>query len=344
MRYRWLGKTGFKISEIGFGAWAVGGSQWGPQDDNDSRQALHKALDMGCTFIDTAWAYGAGHSERLIGSVVRERKERPVIATKVPPMNWKWDENGPQTPLSEVFTPEWVTSKAEESLKHLGTGCIDVLQLHTWRSEWNKQAEPVLKAVESLKKAGKIRAFGISLRDKGSDDANDLIRLQQIDTLQIFFNLFYQEPIWKVFPLAQEYNVGVIARVPLAFGALSGRFKADTKFTGDDHRKGKYSGEGLTATLTKVEKLNYLQTKTMPLAEAALKWTLAYPAVSTTIPGIRNLKQALLNCAAGDGAVLSAEDVRQAEGLYKSNFGLPVKTVDSDEDVEAVFMSGVRVK
>jgi aryl-alcohol dehydrogenase-like predicted oxidoreductase len=125
---------------------------------------------------------------------------------------------------------------------------------------------------------------------------------------------------------------------------LSGRFKADTKFTGDDHRKGKYSGEGLTATLTKVEKLSYLQTKTMPLAEAALKWTLAHPAVSTTIPGIRNLKQALLNCAAGDGPVLSAEDARKAEELYKSNFGLPVKTVDSDEDVEAVFMSGVRVK
>jgi aryl-alcohol dehydrogenase-like predicted oxidoreductase len=343
MRYRWLGKTGFKISEVGFGAWAVGGSQWGPQDDNDSKQALHKALDMGCNFIDTAWAYGSGHSERLIGAVMHERNERPVIATKVPPMNWLWDENRPETPLSDVFTPEWVTSKTEESLRHLRVECIDVLQLHTWRREWNKQAEPVLATIAKLKKAGKVRAFGISLKDKGADDANDLIRLQQVDTLQIFFNLFYQEPIWKVFPLAEQYKVGVIARVPLAFGALSGRFNAGTKFTGDDHRKGKYVGEGLEATLKKVEKLNFLQTKEMPLAEAALKWTLAFPAVSTAIPGIRNLKQALLNCTAGDGATIASSDAAKAQELYKSNFGLPVKTVASDEDVEAVFISGVKL-
>ncbi len=343
MRYRPLGNTGFKVSEIGFGAWAIGGSWWGPQDDNDSRRALHKSLDMGCNFIDTAWVYGNGHSERLIGSVLKERGERPIIATKVPPMNWQWEENRADTPLSDVFTPEWIFSKAEESLKNLGVDCLDVLQLHTWVKEWNGRAEPVLAAAARLKRDGKIRAFGISLRDKGPEEANDLIRWRQVDTLQVFFNLLYQDPIRELFSLVREYNVGVIARVPLAFGALSGRFNAKTEFVGDDHRRELFQEEGLQTTLKKVEKLGFLAAKTMPLAEAALKWTLSYPAVSTAIPGIRNLRQALLNCAAGDGPVLSPDAVRKAEKLYLSNFGLPVKKVSSAQEVSALFMSGIKV-
>lgn len=342
MRYRLLGKTGLKISEIGFGAWAIGGTWWGPQDDSDSRLALHQALDMGCNFIDTAWVYGNGHSEKLIGSVIKERGERPVIATKVPPKNWNW-ENCPETPLQEAFPVEWITTKAEESLKNLGVDCLDVLQLHTWLQDWNNQAEPLLEGIARLKRDGKIRAFGISLRDKGPEEANDLIRWEQVDSLQMFFNLFYQEPIWKVFPLVKQYQVGVIARVPMAFGALSGRFNSRTRFVGDDHRKNLYAGEGLQATLKKVEKLKFLSSKTIPLAEAALKWTLAYPEVSTSIPGIRNLKQALLNCPAGDGEKLSIPVVRKAEKIYLGNFGLPVKTVVSDNEIPAVFMSGVRV-
>lgn len=155
MRYRWLGDTGLKVSEIGFGAWAIGGAWWGPQDDTDSRLALHQALDMGCNFIDTAWVYGDGHSEKLIGEVVRERHERPIIATKVPPKNWQWD-NPPGVPLVETFPGDWVKQKAEESLEHLGVERLDVLQLHTWHADWNRQAEPLLKAVNELKQAGKI--------------------------------------------------------------------------------------------------------------------------------------------------------------------------------------------
>ncbi len=342
MRYRWLGNTGLRVSEIGFGAWAIGGKWWGPQDDMDSRLALHKALDMGCTFIDTAWVYGDGHSEKLIGSVLKDRHERPVIATKVPPKNWNWD-NRPGTPLSETFPSGWVVSKAEESLQNLGVDCLDVLQMHTWLQDWNHQAEPLLATVARLKREGKIRAFGISLRDKGPEEANDLIRWRQVDSLQIFFNLFYQDPIWKVFPLAQQYGVGVIARVPLAFGALSGRFTPKTRFYGDDHRRNLYSGEGLKDTLKKVEKLKFLSSKSMPLSEAAIKWTLNYPAVSTSIPGIRNLNQAAVNCAAGDGEKVSSSTVQKSEKLYKVNFGLPVKTLSSDEGIQAVFMSGIRL-
>jgi aryl-alcohol dehydrogenase-like predicted oxidoreductase len=342
MRYRWLGNTGLRVSEIGFGAWAIGGSWWGPQDDTDSRLALHQALDMGCNFIDTAWVYGDGHSEKLIGSVLKERGERPVIATKVPPKNWQWD-NGPGTALSDAFPPDWVIAKTEESLEHLGVDCLDVLQLHTWLKDWNAQSGPLLETIARLKRDGKIRAFGISLRDKGPEEANDLIRWRQVDSLQIFFNLFYQDPLWKVFPLAKQYGVGVIARVPIAFGALSGKFTPKIRFYGDDHRRNLYAGEGLVTTLKKVDKLKFLASRTMPLAEAAIKWTLAYPEVSTSIPGIRNPQQAKVNCAAGDGAPLARAAVQKAEKLYKTNFGLPVKTLSSENGVHAVFMSGIKV-
>lgn len=342
MRYRVLGQTGLQVSEIGFGAWAIGGAMWGPQDDTDSRLALHQALDLGCLFIDTALVYGDGHSENLIASVLRDRSEKPVLASKIPPKNWQWD-SPPGTPLSDAFPPEWVTAKTEESLKNLGVDCLHVQQLHTWSAEWNSQCEPLLTAVAKLKKEGKIRAFGLSLRDKGSEEANDLIRWKQVDTLQIFFNLFYQDPIQKVFPLAKKYGVGVIARVPLAFGALSGKFNLKTRFEGDDHRARLYRGEYLKTALKKVEKLKFLQGKTVSLGEAALKWTLAYPEVSTSIPGIRNPRQAIMNCAAGDGPKLLPALAKKAEKLYAVNFGLPIVKTATDSGVPAVFMSGIRL-
>jgi aryl-alcohol dehydrogenase-like predicted oxidoreductase len=342
MRYRTLGNTGLQVSEIGFGAWAIGGSMWGPQDDTDSKLALHQAMDLGCLFIDTALVYGDGHSEKLIAEVLRERSEKPVLASKIPPKNWQWDvKTG--TPLSEAFPPEWVRAKTEESLRNLGVDCLHVQQLHTWSAEWNSQCEPLLSEVAKLKQEGKIRAFGLSLRDKGSDEANDLIRWRQVDTLQIFFNLFYQDPIQKVFPLAKEFGVGIIARVPLAFGALSGKFTPKTRFEGDDHRARLYRGENMKTALKKVEKLKFLQDKNRTLGEAALKWTLAYPEVSTAIPGIRNPRQALMNCAAGDGALLPQALAKKAEKLYAANFGLPVAKAISGAGVHAVFMSGIKL-
>jgi aryl-alcohol dehydrogenase-like predicted oxidoreductase len=342
MRYRWLGKTGMNISEIGFGAWAIGGTWWGPQDDQDSRLALHQALDMGVNFIDTAWVYGDGHSERLIGSVLKERHERPFLATKVPPKTWNWE--GPVgTPLNDAFPADWIRAKAEESLRNLGVETLDVLQLHTWLREWNAQAGPMLDAVAQLKREGKIRAFGLSLKDKEPDAANDLVRWRQIDTLQVFFNLLYQEPIEKLFPLARKYGTGIIARVPLAFGALSGKFTPKTRFIGDDHRRNLYEGERLKTTLLKVKKLQFLASRSTSLAEAALKWTIAYPEVSVAIPGIRNSHQARINGLAGDGTRGSIAAAKKAQALYRRNFGLPVQKVVSIETVPAVFISGVKL-
>jgi aryl-alcohol dehydrogenase-like predicted oxidoreductase len=340
VRYRYLGSTGLKVSEIGFGAWAIGGRWWGPQDDEDSKAALHRALDLGCNFIDTAWVYGDGHSERLIGAVLKERGARPVVATKVPPKNWQWD-NKPGTPLSAAFPADWVREKCEESLAHLGVPQVEVLQLHTWSREWNSQVDDLLAAVERLKRDGKIRAFGLSLRDKGPDEADELVRRGHVDTLQFFFNLLYQEPLKETVPLAGKYGVGLIARVPMAFGALTGKFDARTRFHKDDHRRNLYRGDALKEIVAKVDRIRGVVPAGMPLPEAAVKWTLAYPQVSTAIPGIRNPRQAEQNCAAGDGAVWPEGSVTAAESLYRSNFGFPVRRVSDTGKVHAVFMSGV---
>ncbi len=343
MRYRWLGTTGLYVSEIGFGAWAIGGSMWGPQDDFYSRQALHQALNMGCNFIDTALAYGNGHSERLIASVLQERGERAIIATKVRPKNLNWN-NSVGTPLEDVFSAESIQDQVETSLRNLKTECIDVLQLHTWNREWNDQCSSVLKTIAELKQAGKIRAFGISLKDKEPNAANELIQWRQVDVLQVFFNLLYQEPISKLFPILKKYKIGMIARVPLAFGALSGRFNAQTIFLGDDHRKNLYRGSSLQETLLKVKKLQFLAASSKSMAETAIQWTLAYPEVSTTIPGIRNLRQAIDNCKAGELPPLKDSWVRKAEKLYNNNFGRPIQTIDSTAAIHAVFMSGFKLR
>jgi len=340
MRYRYLGSTGLKVSEIGFGAWAIGGRWWGPQDDADSKAALHKALDLGCNFIDTAWVYGDGHSERLIGAVLKERGSNPVVATKVPPKNWQWD-NKPGTPLSAAFPPEWVVAKCEESLENLGKPQVELLQLHTWSDEWNAQAGDLLSCIARLKREGKIRAFGISLRDKGPNEANDLIRHNHVDSIQFFFNLLYQEPLRELVPLAGKYGVGLIARVPMAFGALTGKFTQRTRFHKDDHRRNLYRGDALKEVLAKVDRIRKVIPPGMNLPEAAVKWTLAYPQVSVAIPGIRNPRQAEQNCAAGDGALWPEEALRSMEGLYRSNFGFPLRNVSDTAKVHAVLMSGV---
>lgn len=344
MRYRFLGATGLHVSEIGFGAWAIGGHMWGPQDDADSLEALRVALDCGVNFIDTALAYGDGHSERLIARVLEERKNDSIIvATKVPPKNWNW-ANPPGTPLSEVFPPDHVRRCTETSLRNLKRECVEVQQLHTWRPEWFAQAGELLTEADRLKREGKIKAFGISLPDAQPEGARDLVRLRLIDVLQVFFNLFYQEPIEKLFPEAKEYGVGVISRVPLAFGALTGKFTLQTRFEGDDHRKNFYAGEALKQIVQRMKTLEFLK-KEPPgdLTTAALRFPLSFPEVSTVIPGIRNIRQAAANTRAGELGGLPEKLVQKCRKLYAANFHLPVKRVSSLEDIPAVFHCSLRV-
>lgn len=294
MEYQVLGKTNLKVSKISFGAWAIGGNMWGPQDDNDSIQALHKAIDLGVNFIDTAAVYGNGHSEKIIGKVLKERKERIYIATKIPPLMWP----PPATSHSkDAFPKEKIIASIEQSLKNLQVECIDLIQLHSWRKNWTNDTdwyETLLK----FKKTGKVNFIGVSVHDNMEDEALGLIETGRVDTIQVVYNVLSQNPEKNLFPKAKKYNIGIIARVPLAYGALTGKFTEHTTFPQDDFRSSKYTGEGLKQVLKKVKRFIEvvgLNEKEI-LISAALHFVISNDSVSCTIPGIRNEKQAIENC------------------------------------------------
>ena len=249
MEYRALGKTNLKVSAIGFGAWAIGGNMWGPQDDSDSIAALNKAIDLGVNFIDTAIAYGNGQSEKIIGKVLKARKERIYVATKIPPLMWPPAENSHSL---DAFPKEKLVSSVEQSLKNLQIDCIDLIQLHSWRENWTNDTdwyETLLK----LKKDGKVNFIGISVHDNMEDEALGLIETGRVDTIQVVYNVLSQSPQKNLFPKAIKHNIGIIARVPLAYGALTGKFTPTTTFPRDDFRSGKYTGDGLSDILKKVD-------------------------------------------------------------------------------------------
>ena len=317
MQFRELGKTGIKVSEIGFGAWAIGGEMWGKQDDADSIAALHKALDLGCNFFDTALAYGDGHSEKLIHQVLKERGglNDVVIATKVPPKNGVWDPPT-STPIGKEFPPGWIVKCCERSLKNLGRDWIDILQLHTWNPAW---AERVgwYEAMLKLKEQGKIRAIGISVSAVRHGEANPHIKKKRVDSIQVIHNIFDQAAEKTLFSLAEKKGVGILSRVPLASGALTGKFKRDTKFPKDDWRSERPQKNWIAEMIDQVEKIKFVTEDGTSLTHAALKYCLAHPAVSAVIPGIRNAKQAEDNFAASDGKLMPAEHVARLRELYR---------------------------
>jgi aryl-alcohol dehydrogenase-like predicted oxidoreductase len=300
MRYRELGRTGLVVSEIGFGGWAIGGS-WGPQSEEDSVQALHAALDMGVTLIDTAAGYGNGHSERVIGKVMKERRAwgKVAVATKIPPSAGLWPPS-PYERVEERFGEKYLRDSLEERLTNLGTDCIDVLQLHTWTRAWNRDPAP-LKALRELRREGKLRFIGISTPEHDQNSLVQLIREGWLDTVQVIYNIFEQEPAAELLPAALEAGVGVIARMPFDEGALTGKYTEETAFDEDDFRSRYFMGDRLKRVVREVGKVREdLQGTGLELPEAALKFALAHPAVSVTIPGMRNPRQARANCAVSD--------------------------------------------
>ena len=303
MKYRILGKTGLKVSAIGFGTWAIGGNMWGPQDDNDSIAALNKAIDLGVNFIDTAAAYGNGHSEEIIGKVLRDRKEKVYIATKIAPLSWP---PPPTSHAKDAFPKDKIIKSVEQSLKNLQVDCIDLIQLHSWRENWTNDIDWYETLVE-LKKAGKINFVGVSVHDNMEDEALGLIETGRVDTVQVVYNVLAQTPQKYLFPKALEHNVGIIARVPLAYGALTGKFTENTTFPSNDFRSGKYTENNLKEILPKIERFKETigTSDREKLISAALHFVLAHQAVSTTIPGIRNIKQAEDNCSVFENTVSS---------------------------------------
>lgn len=305
MKYRTLGRTRIEVSEIGYGAWGIGGVQWTGGDDAEAKRALNLAIDQGVNFIDTALAYGDGHSERLVGEVARSRKERICIATKVPPKNREWPARN--VPLREVFPRDYIIKCTEKSLRNLGVETIDIQQFHVWRDEWIEEDEWI-EALTKLREQGKVRYFGLSLNDYQPWNAIKALRQGYIDTVQVIYNIFEQAPEDELFPVCQELNIGVIARVPFDEGGLTGAITAATTFPEGDFRDWFFRGDRKRKVYERVEKLKGLLGEEAPsLPEMALRFTLSHDAVSAVIPGMRLTKHVTANISCSDGRKLSAE-------------------------------------
>jgi aryl-alcohol dehydrogenase-like predicted oxidoreductase len=311
MHYRTFGKLGWKFSEISFGAWAIGGDMWGPQDDAESLRALHKAIDLGVNFIDTAQGFGKGHSEELIGKLLKERHEEIYVATKVPA------KPGSQWPLpdsanvAEFFPASYIIEQCEGSLRRLQRDHLDIYQFHTWAAAFNVRDE-WLKAMTKLKQQGKIRAIGVSVPDTAPDSVIGALALGKVESVQVICNIFEQYPQSNLFPVCEKLGIGVIVRVPFDEGALTGKYTVKTTFPEGDVRRRYFRGNNLAAVVERVEKVREFKHKrhpSMSMAEYALRYCLSHSAVSTVIPGIRNVQQAEMNIAASDGNWLSAEEL-----------------------------------
>lgn len=309
MKQRKLGRTNQQVSEVGIGTWGMGG-MWGPRQDREAINTLIKAMELGVTFIDTAYAYGSGHSESLIASAFKEAKKSVFVATKVPPKNHRWPASH-TVPLSETFPKSYIIEMTENSLKNLRTDCIDLQQLHVWSDSYLEDSS-WLEAIELLKSQGKIKYFGVSINDHQPDSALKLVESGLIDSVQVIYNIFDQSPEEKLFSLCQKHDVAVIARVPFDEGSLTGTLTKETTFHKKDWRSHYFTPDRLIETCDRVEKLRFLiREEITSLAQAALKFCLSHSAVSTVIPGMRNEKHLISNCQASDGLLLKAKELKE---------------------------------
>lgn len=304
MRYRKLGSHGPPVSEIGFGAWALGG-QWGGQSDAESTAALREALDAGINFIDTAEGYGDGRSERVVAQVIADlpAAERPFIATKTPPSPGPWPPS-PTCRWEDRYGAAYLRDNVNARLANLGVERIDLLQLHSWTRAWNDDPQPLL-VLRRLREEGKIGLIGISTPEQDQNCVIQLMRDGLVDVVQIIFNLFHQEPLAQLLPVAAETGTGVVVRVALDEGVLTGKYAADHEFPEDDFRRQYFAGDRMGRSVKRVEAIRedlqkFALADRYTLADLALKFALSPPEVSTVIAGIRNAEQAKMNAAASD--------------------------------------------
>lgn len=301
MKYRKLGRTNWKVSEIGYGMWGLAG--WTGSDDEESFNSLQLAADMGCTFFDTAWGYGAGKSESLLGQLVRANKEKKLYtATKIPPKNLKWPAK-PEYSLDDCYPPDHIEEYVGKSLKNAGLSSFDLMQLHTWEDSWLEDDRGIKKMMD-LKAQGLFHAIGLSLNRWEPWNGVRAVRSGLIDSVQMIYNIFDQNPRDELFPACREMNVGVIARVPFDEGSLTGTLTKESKWPEGDWRNTYFVPENLSASVDHADALKPLVPGGMTMSEMALRFILGEPTVSTVIPGMRKPRHAMMNMAASDAGPL----------------------------------------
>ena len=304
MNYRTFGRTGWEISEIGYGMWGL--ADWTGSDKAEVFRALQHAVDLGCNFFDTAWGYGEGVSEQILGELLKAYPDKQLYAaTKIPPKNRIWpSKSGFQ--LDDVFPAEYIVEYTEKSLKNLGVETVDLMQFHVWEDAWADRDE-WQRAVEKLTEQGKVRAWGISVNRWEPDNSLNTLKTGLIDAVQVIYNIFDQNPEDHLFPLCKEMNLGVIARVPFDEGTLTGTFTKETTFPAADWRSTYFVPENLNSSVDHADALKPLVPFGMTMPEMALRFILSNPDVHTTIPGMRQIRHVASNIAASDGRGLAPE-------------------------------------
>jgi aryl-alcohol dehydrogenase-like predicted oxidoreductase len=301
MHTRQFGRLGWPVSEVGYGLWGMGG--WSGSNDDESLAALDRSIALGCTFFDTALAYGNGKSEQLLGRVLKRHAGKDLfIATKIPPKNLKWPALA-EYPLADVFPADHIRRSTEISLKNLGLSTLDLQQMHVWTDEWADD-ERWQRAVDDLKREKLIRGFGISLNRWQPANALRALRTKLIDSVQVVYNIFDQNPEDELFPMCRELGVAVIARVPFDEGSLTGMMHANMSWPDGDWRNLYFTPDKLAETLDRVDTLKKDVPAGMTLPELALRFILACPDVSTVIPGMRKTRHVEANLAVSDGKPL----------------------------------------
>jgi aryl-alcohol dehydrogenase-like predicted oxidoreductase len=301
MKYRRLGRTGFEVSDISYGLWGMSG--WSGSDDQESMDALQLSVDLGCNFFDTAWAYGEGKSDGMLGDTMENNPRKELFAaSKIPPANDKWPAL-PEYKYHDVFSPQHVFKYADLIRNKLRLDTIHVLQFHVWDDSWTDEPD-FRSTVEKLKHDGWIRYFGISINRWEPQNGIKALRTGLVDTVQVIYNIFDQSPEDKLFPVCQELNIGVIARVPFDEGSLGGKMTLETRFPKDDWRSLYFGQENLANTIKRVDQLKEIVPVGMTLPEMALRFILSHPAVSTTIAGMRTTHHVRQNIAASETGAL----------------------------------------
>jgi len=306
MEYRKFAKSDVKISRLGFGGWGIGGTMWIGAEDKESKRVLHKAVDSGINFFDSAFVYGNGKSEQLVGQVEKESGKELFITSKIPPKNYQWPAQD-ETTLDAAFPKNQIISITERSLRRLNREYLDLQQFHVWNDRWAEEDE-WKEAVQKLKQDGKVRFFGISINDHQPENGIEAGKTGLIDSVQVIFNIFDQSPIDELFPFCHENQISIIARVPFDEGGLTGNIKPDTVFPEKDWRNNYFRGDRKQQVWDRVQKIaTDVKDHTDSLAEAALRYTLSFVEMTTVIPGMRKEKNLLSNIESEERGKLPIE-------------------------------------